>query len=148
VSDHAAVEAKAALKKHLESEGHEVLDLGTEGSASVDYPDFAAKGGRAIAAGQAERGVFLCGTGIGVCIAANKIPGIRAATIHDANDAAMSRRHNDANVACFGGRTTAVEEIERLVDLWLATPFDGGRHVARVEKINALDAARTGSRPR
>jgi ribose 5-phosphate isomerase B len=142
VSDHAAVEAKAALRRHLERAGHDVLDLGTEGTASVDYPDYAAKGGRAVAAGEAERGVFLCGSGIGVCIAANKIAGVRAAQIHDATEAELSRRHNDANVACFGARSTPVAEIERLVDLWLATPFDGGRHAARVAKISALDAAR------
>jgi ribose 5-phosphate isomerase B len=142
VSDHAAVEAKAALRRHLEQAGHAVLDLGTEGAASVDYPDYAAKGGRAIAAGKAERGVFLCGSGIGVCIAANKIPGIRAAQVHDATEAELSRRHNDANVACFGARSTSVSDIERLVDLWLATPFDGGRHAARVAKIAALDAER------
>lgn len=140
MSDHAGVEAKAALRRHLESEGHVVLDLGTNGVASVDYPDFAEKGGHAIVAGEADRGVFLCGTGIGVCISANKIRGIRAAQIHDENEAELSRRHNDANVACLGARTTSTADVERLVDLWLATPFDGGRHARRVDMITALEA--------
>ena len=92
MSDHAGVTAKAALARHLEAEGHVVLDLGTDSAASVDYPDFASKGGRAVAAGEGERGVFLCGTGIGVCMAANKVPGIRAAVVYDEASAEMSRR--------------------------------------------------------
>ena len=118
-----------------------VRDLGTDSSATVDYPDFAAKGGRAVAAGEGDVGVFLCGTGIGICIAANKIPGIRAALVYDEVSAEMSRRHNDANVACLGARTLSQARIETLVDLWLATAFEGGRHAARVAKINALDHA-------
>ena len=138
MSDHAGVEAKAALRRHLESRGHAVLDLGTDSSEPVDYPDLAARGGRAVAAGEGERGVFLCGTGIGVCMAANKVPGVRAVLLHDETSAEMSRRHNDANVACLGARTTPADRIERLVDLWLATPFEGGRHARRVAKIDAL----------
>jgi ribose 5-phosphate isomerase B len=142
VSDHAAVAAKAALTRHLEASGHHVLDLGTDGPASVDYPDLAERGARAVLDGRAERGVFLCGTGIGVCMSANKVAGIRAAVIRDPSDAEMSRRHNDANVACFGGRTQKDDDIARLVDLWLATPFDGGRHQGRVDKMAALDRRR------
>jgi len=137
-SDHAAFEAKAALAAHLRAAGHEVVDVGTDGAASVDYPDFGALGGRAVAAGRGERGVFLCGSGIGICIAANKVHGIRAAQVYDESSAEMSRRHNDANVACLGARTLPVERVLALVDLWLTTPFEGGRHARRVEKLDAL----------
>lgn len=139
VSDHAGVAAKAALGAHLRARGHEVVDLGTCSTASVDYPDLAAVGARAVASGRGERGVFLCGTGIGVCIAANKIRGIRAALVHDENTAQMSRRHNDANVACLGARILPVERIVALADLFLSTAFEGGRHEARVEKIARLE---------
>jgi ribose 5-phosphate isomerase B len=139
VSDHAGVAAKAAVRAHLEAGGHEVLDLGTATEASVDYPDFAASGARAVASGKAERGVFFCGSGIGVSIAANKVRGVRAALVHDESGAEMSRRHNDANVLCLGARTTSPETIARLVDLWLATPFEGGRHQRRVEKIARIE---------
>jgi ribose 5-phosphate isomerase B len=105
----------------------------------VDYPDFAAKGARAVARGDGECGVFLCGTGIGVSIAANKIRGIRAALVYDETSAEMSRRHNNANVACLGARTQTTERIAALVDLWLATPFDGGRHAARVAKFAQIE---------
>jgi ribose 5-phosphate isomerase B len=141
VSDHAAVEAKAALGAHLRAKGHDVLDLGTDSGASVDYPDFAEKGGRAVASGRAERGVFLCGTGIGVSIAANKVRGVRAALVYDEHTAQMSRRHNDANVICLGGRILCPDRMATLVDLWLATPFDGGRHVGRVAKISRIEDA-------
>jgi ribose 5-phosphate isomerase B len=147
VSDHAAFEEKAALRRHLEARGHVVADLGTDGVSSVDYPDFGAKGGRAVASGEADRGVFLCGSGIGICIAANKVPGVRAAQIHDDFEAEMSRRHNDANVACFGARRMPVADILRLVDVFLATEFDGGRHRTRVEKIEALDRERGARTP-
>ena len=139
MSDHAAFAAKTALKAHLASEGHEVVDLGTDGLASVDYPDFAAKGGHAVASGVAPFGAFLCGSGIGICIAANKVDGIRAAQVYDEFSAEMSRRHNDANVICLGGRTLADDRIAKLVDIFLATPFDGGRHAPRVEKIRLLE---------
>ena len=139
IADHAAFESKAALVAHLRARGHEVLDLGTDGPASVDYPDLAAAGARALARGEAERGLFLCGSGIGVCIAANKVHGVRAAVVHDEATAELSRRHNDANVACFGARFTPPERIAGLADLWLATAFEGGRHVRRVEKMMAIE---------
>jgi ribose 5-phosphate isomerase B len=116
-----------------------VLDYGTNDERPVDYPDLAAKGGRAVASGEAERGVFLCGTGLGVCMAANKVHGVRAAVLTDLFTAEMSRRHNDANVACLGARIHADASIARIVDVFLATPFDGGRHAARVAKIMALE---------
>lgn len=140
MSDHAAFAAKAALAAHLKAGGHEVLDLGTDGPSSVDYPDFGAKGGRAVAAGLGERGLFLCGSGIGICMAANKVPGIRAALVYDESSARMSRRHNDANVACFGARVHADVRIAELADVFLSTAFEGGRHAERVQKIAALDA--------
>ena len=140
MSDHAAFAAKAALAVHLRAAGHDVLDLGTDGTASVDYPDFGAKGGKAVAAGLGERGLFLCGSGIGISISANKVPGIRAALVYDEWSARMSRRHNDANVACFGARVHADARIAEMADVFLATAFEGGRHAARVAKIAALEA--------
>ncbi len=137
-SDHTGIAAKAAIVAHLVAAHYAVADLGTTTEESVDYPDFAVKGAKEIAAGRAERGVFLCGTGIGVCIAANKVKGIRAALAYDDTTAEMSRRHNDANVLCLGARTTPIEKMLHLVDLWLATPFDGGRHQRRVDELNAL----------
>ncbi len=136
-SDHAAVDAREALAAACRAAGHAVEDVGTYGSESVDYPDFAYRAARAVAAGEADRGVLLCGTGIGVCIAANKVPGIRAAVLSTPAAAEMSRRHNDANVACFGARLQSLDEMRSLLTLWLATPFDAGRHVRRVAKLDA-----------
>ena len=138
-ADHAAVSEKAAVAEALRAAGHEVEDLGPFDAESVDYPDYAAPAARAVASGGADRAVLLCGTGIGQSIAANKVHGARAAVVTSDLAALMSRRHNDANVACFGARVQAVAEIVRLLTLWLETPFDGGRHQRRVEKINALD---------
>lgn len=137
-SDHAAVEEREAVAAALRDAGHDVTDLGCGAGQSVDYPDYAAKVGRAVVAGDAERGVVLCGSGIGVCMAANKIAGVRAATITDEWMAEMSRRHNDANVACFGARRTAVAAIVAMTTVFLASPFDEGRHTGRVAKIDAL----------
>lgn len=140
-SDHAAVAERQALAEHLTKAGHEVRDVGCAPGTSVDYPDVAVEVARAVAAGTAERGFLLCGTGLGVCMTANKVPGVRAAPLSDEFTAEMSRRHNDANVACFGARLLSVHAILRAADRFLATPFDGGRHAPRVEKINALDRA-------
>ncbi len=139
-ADHAAIAEKAALLEALRATGHEVADLGPFDTTSVDYPDFAAPAARAVAAGEADRAVLLCGTGIGQCISANKIHGARAAVLWNDASAEMSRRHNDANVACFGVRIQELDDIRRLLSLWLETPFDAGRHERRVGKINALDA--------
>jgi ribose 5-phosphate isomerase B len=144
VSDHAGVACKAALARALRAAGHEVSDLGTHDEASVDYPDFAARGAREVAAGRAERGVFLCGTGIGVCIAANKVRGVRAANPCDEHGAEMARRHNDANVLCLGARVLEESRAWRLVERFLATPFDGGRHAGRVEKIARIEREESG----
>lgn len=138
-SDHAAFETKEALKRALEAAGHEVRDVGTNSTASVDYPDFAEAVARAVGGGEVERGLLLCGTGIGQSIVANKIPGVRAALVHDEFTTCMSREHNDANVFCAGARVLDAATIIRLAKLWLDTPFSGGRHAGRVEKINRLD---------
>ena len=137
-SDHAAVDERRAVAAALREAGHDVQDLGCEADQSVDYPDYAAKVARKVASGDAERGVVLCGSGIGVCMAANKIAGVRAATITDEWMAELARRHNDANVACFGARRTAVAAIVSMTRVFLATDFDGGRHTARVAKIDGL----------
>jgi ribose 5-phosphate isomerase B len=138
-SDHAAVEERLTLAAHLREAGHDVTDFGCEGGQSVDYPDYAAKVARAVAGGEADRGIVLCGTGLGVAMAANKVRGIRAATIGDDFSAEMARRHNDANVACFGARIHAAAAICRMADRFLAAPFDEGRHAGRVAKIMALE---------
>ncbi len=138
-SDHAGVAERRDLVAHLRGRGHAVEDLGCAPGESVDYPDFAARVGGAVAAGRAERGVLICGTGIGVCMAANKLRGVRAATVHDTFTAEMARRHNDANVVCFGARLFSVAAMVRMLDRFLETPFDGGRHAARVAKIMALE---------
>ncbi len=138
-SDHAGVPERQALGEALTKAGHTVLDLGCAPGTSVDYPDIAVKVARAVATGQVERGFLLCGTGIGVSMAANKVAGIRAAVVTDGFTAEMSRRHNDANIACFGARLLSPHAMIRLAETWLATPFEGGRHAPRVAKINALD---------
>jgi ribose 5-phosphate isomerase B len=141
-SDHAAVAERGTLAAHLAQAGHTVLDLGCPPGASVDYPEPAAAVAEAVATGRADRGVLLCGTGIGVCMAAGKVAGIRAATVHDEYTAEMARRHNDANVLCMGARLLSVTAMVRALDRFLATPFDGGRHAGRVAKIMALETPR------
>lgn len=134
-SDHRGWEVKRRLVILLQQEGHAVVDLGPENRDSVDYPDFAFRVGRAISAGTAERGILICGTGIGMTIAANKVPGVRAAPCHDSITAEMSRRHNDANVLCLSADLLGEDLIERMVRIWLTTDFEGGRHARRVDKI-------------
>lgn len=138
-SDHAGFRAKEALKASLAASGHQVDDVGTKSEDSVDYPDFAVAVSEKVAKKADERGIILCGTGIGSCIAANKVAGIRAALVHDGFTAEMSRRHNDSNVLCLGARVLAEDRIKDLTRLWLETPFDGGRHEKRVAKLGALD---------
>lgn len=135
-SDHAGLPLKLALKAALEAEGHTILDLGTNGPDSVDYPDFATKLAEAITSGQAPFGILVCGTGIGMAIAANRHPGIRAAVLHDSTEARLTRAHNDANIACFGARTIGVETALDALRIFLATPFEGGRHQRRVDKLS------------
>ena len=134
-SDHAGLDLKSLLKRRLQDLGYGVLDLGTDGSASVDYPDFAYALVAAIRDGRAKRGVLMCGTGIGICIAANRFPEVRAAPVHDAYDARMARQHNDANVLCLGGRTIGPEVALDCLEIFLKTEFEGGRHARRVDKL-------------
>lgn len=138
-SDHAGFELKERLEAHLIEEGHEVVDVGTHNDDSVDYPDLAAAVGRSVGAGETERGVLVCGSGIGVAIAANKIHGVRAANVYDAEMARMSRLHNDANVLTMGGRYLPEDVARQIVDTFLETSFEGGRHQRRVDKITALE---------
>lgn len=138
-SDHAGFEQKQQLAAYLAECGHEVLDRGPADDSRVDYPDFAELVARDVAAGKAERGVLVCGTGIGMAIAANKVHGIRAANVTSAEFAALSREHNDANVVTVSGRFVSLEENERILDAFVATEFGGGRHAGRVEKIMALE---------
>ena len=137
-ADHGGFELKNLLAEKLAEWGYEPLDLGTYSTDSVDYPDIAAKMADAIKAGKAERGVLVCGTGIGISIAANRFPFIRAALIHDAFGARLCREHNNANVIVFGGRTTGIEVAYDCLNIFLNTQFAGGRHARRVEKLSRL----------
>lgn len=135
-SDHGALELKALLKEHAQSLGLTVLDLGAHSAESVDYPDIADAMAAALKDGKAARGVLLCGTGIGISIAANRYPFIRAALVHDAYGARLCREHNDANVLVLGGRTTGPEIAKQCLEIYLSTAFEGGRHQRRVDKMN------------
>lgn len=135
VSDHAAFAMKAELVEHLRGGGHDVLDLGTTSTDSVDYPDYGYRMARAIAEGQAERGVALCGSGIGISIAINRSPACRCALVSDGLAARLAREHNDANVLALGARLIGIETARDCVDQFLATPFAGGRHQRRVDKL-------------
>lgn len=134
-SDHAGFELKEALERALEQRGLEPLDLGTHDGGSVDYPDFAAKVARALAEGRAARGVLVCGSGIGISIAANRHPHVRAALCHDVTTARLARAHNDANVLVLGSRIVGPAVAEECLAAFLDTPFEGGRHARRVEKL-------------
>ncbi|MBF0158772.1 MAG: ribose 5-phosphate isomerase B [Magnetococcales bacterium] len=133
--DHGGYVLKQLLMEQLQHHGHEVIDLGTDGPESVDYPDYAHRLCRALLDGMADRGILLCGTGIGVSIAANRHAGIRAALCHDESTARLSRQHNDANVLVMGGRTTGPATAQAMMMVWLATAFEGGRHQRRLELI-------------
>jgi ribose 5-phosphate isomerase B len=141
-ADHAGFPLKEDLKTWLIARGYDVVDLGTQSAESVDYPDFAVGVGGAITAGKADRDVLVCGTGIGMAMAANKVPGVRAAACSDAFTARMSREHNDANVLALGARITSREAAIEILETWLGAEFAGGRHARRVEKIVALDDVR------
>ena len=134
-SDHAGYEMKTALKEEISSLGYGVLDLGTDGPDSVDYPDFAHALAEAIIKGLAERGVLVCGSGIGVSITANRHPGIRASLCHNVETARLSRQHNDANVLALGGRIVGIEVARDCLKTFLETEFEGGRHAPRVAKM-------------
>jgi ribose 5-phosphate isomerase B len=137
-SDHAGFDLKQVLKAYLTELGYEVLDLGTGGPESVDYPDFGKAVAAAVSGGRAGLGVVVCGTGIGISIAANRDPGVRAALCHDHTTAELSRRHNDANILALGSRIIGVEVAKECVRTFLTTPFEGGRHAGRVAKLSAM----------
>jgi ribose 5-phosphate isomerase B len=138
-ADHAGFAAKEEIRAVLKALGHEVVDVGTASEMSCDYPDFAAAAARKVASGECERGVLICGTGIGMSIAANKVPGVRAAVVLDEKMAEVSRSHNDANVFCAGARLMSVVRIAESLRIWLQTPFQGGRHAKRVDKISGIE---------
>lgn len=138
-SDHGGVELKDFLVGHLRARGAEVCDVGTQGRDSVDYPDYGRAVAQRVSAGQAERGVLVCTSGIGMSIVANKFPGVRAALVGDLDGARSSREHNDANILVLSGAKTAAALAQRIVDTWLATEFAGGRHQRRVDKIGAVE---------
>ena len=138
-ADHAGFPLKEELKGFLEMEGHQVLDVGTNSTAAVDYPAFCAAAARAVADGRADRAIVLGGSGQGEQIVANKIDGVRASLCHDLYTARLAREHNDANVLGLGARVIAPTYAKEIVRLWLATPFEGGRHVARIEQIAMIE---------
>ena len=138
-SDHAGFALKEQLKQRLVRLGMEVEDMGTNSLESVDYPDYALKVAEAVRDEKADRGVLVCGTGIGVCMTANKVQGIRAAAPWSPETARLSRAHNNANVLCLPGRHMEPALAEELLEIWLKTPFEGGRHQRRVDKISALE---------
>jgi ribose 5-phosphate isomerase B len=138
-SDHAGFALKAHLATALAAAGHDVVDVGTDGPDSVDYPAYAEPAARLVAGGEAERGVLVCGSGNGVAIVANKVPGVRAVNAHDADEAAMARRHNDANVVTLSGARLDPEVADAIVATFLSTDFDGGRHERRVNQITAME---------
>ena len=149
--DHRGVHAKARLKQILEQSGHAVCDEGTHDCDSVDYPDYAAVVAGKVSSGEIDRGILICGTGIGMCITANKFPGVRAAACHDEITAELSRRHNDTNVLCLSGDALSDSLMDRVVKLWIETPFEGGRHARRVDRIAEIEqhaAPRQDSPPR
>ncbi len=133
-ADHAGFPLKKVLIESLIKD-YEIIDLGTDSTDPVDYPDIARRVAMVVSAGKADRGILICGTGIGMAIASGKVRGIRAARCTEPLSAELSRRHNDANILCLGARVTGVEMAERTVEVWLNTPFDGGRHARRVGKI-------------
>ncbi len=141
-TDHRGVALKDALVSRLRQEGHEVLDLGSRGEEAVDYPDFAFDLATRVVAAEVERGILICGTGIGMSIAANKVAGARAALVYDEDSARLSREHNDANILVLPGNWLATEKAAAWLDLWLATPFAGGRHVPRLSRIENYEADR------
>ncbi|MDP9454058.1 MAG: ribose 5-phosphate isomerase B [Actinomycetota bacterium] len=144
-SDHAGFSLKQELAAFLAEGGHEIEDLGTTGDERVDYPDFGAAVGRAVASGSSELGVCVCGTGIGISIAANKVDGVRAAVVHDVTSARLAKEHNDANVVCLGARLVGPEVAQEALHAFLATTWQAGRHAERVDKITALEHDRQGA---
>jgi ribose 5-phosphate isomerase B len=138
-ADHAGFSLKEGLREALVKKGLEIVDFGTVTSESTDYPDYAEKVARAVAAGEVDRGILVCSTGVGMSIAANKVKGVRAALAYNTEEVGLTRSHNDANVLAFGAKYTGLEQAKEMVQAFLETPFDGGRHERRVNKMMALE---------
>ena len=138
-ADHAGLALKDHLREFLERQGHETLDLGTDSAESVDYPDFARAVAERVASGDAERGLLVCGTGVGMAMTANRVAGVRAANCNDLFCARLARLHNDANILTLGARVVAEAHAQQILELFLETAYEGGRHQRRVEKIHELD---------
>ncbi len=138
-SDHGGFALKQEIAEYLRQQGHEVLDCGCHSTESCDYPDFGAAAAKAVASGECERGVVICSTGIGISIAANKVPGIRCALCGDIYSAEMTRRHNNANVLAMGAHLTAPVLAKKILDVFLSTEFEGGRHQRRIDKIDHIN---------
>lgn len=137
--DHAAYELKEKVKKKLTDEGHEIVDVGTDSTESVDYPKYGHAVGKLVSSGETERGIAICGSGIGISIACNKVPGIRAALCTSVEMAEMCRRHNNANVICMGARMISEELAFAMIDKWLETEFEGGKHERRINEIEDIN---------
>jgi len=138
-TDHRGFAIRSKVIELVQRLGHEVVDVGTFSPDAVDYPDIAAEVAYKVSRKEVDRGILMCGTGLGMCIAANKVPGVRAAPCHDDITAEMSRRHNDANVLCLSGDLLGERLIDRMIEIWLGAPFEGGRHARRVNKITDLE---------
>jgi len=138
-SDHRGFQTKNKILVQIGEMGHESVDFGPISSDSVDYPDVGSKVAKAISQGDIERGILICGTGLGMCIIANKYPGVRAASCHDDLTAEMSRRHNDTNILCLSADLLGERLVTRMVEIWLTTEFEGGRHARRIEKITQYE---------
>lgn len=138
-NDHTAIEMKKEIKAYVEAKGYEVIDFGTNEAASCDYPEYGEKVGRAVAAGEADYGIAICGTGIGIGIAAGKVKGVRVCTCSEPYSAKLSRMHNDSNVLTFGARVIGVEMAKMIVDEWLDNQYEGGRHQRRVDQLMEIE---------
>lgn len=138
-NDHVAVELKNIIKEHLEEQGHEVVDFGTNSTERFDYPISGYKVGKAVAAGEVDLGVLICGTGVGISLAANKVHGVRACVCSEPYSAKLSREHNNTNIIAFGARVVGPELAKMIVDEWLGAEFEGGRHARRVEMLTEIE---------
>lgn len=143
-SDHRGFELKERICTFLKSQGHDVTDVGASGDESVDYPDYAAVVAEQVGNGKLDRGILICGTGIGMAIAANKFPGVRAAPCNDEVTAEVSRRHNDLNILCLSADLLSPSMADRMVEVWVKTDFEGGRHARRLDKITAIEKSQPG----
>ena len=138
-NDHAAYEMKLEIKKYLEDKGHEVVDFGTHSTESCNYPEYGEAVGRAVASGEADGGVLICGTGIGISISANKVKGVRAAVCSEPVSAALTKKHNNANVIAFGARIVGIEMAKAIIDAWLNAEYEGGRHQTRIDMMMEIE---------